>query len=40
VDPATLAGSYIATMHKSDGWSASEFTWVPNDGTYDLTPIQ
>lgn len=36
IDPTTLKDSYVATMRKSDGWNAGEFTWIANDGTFDL----
>jgi len=36
IDPTTLKDSYVATMRKSDSWNAGEFTWIANDGTYDL----
>jgi hypothetical protein len=36
IDPTTLTDSYVATMRKSDGWNAGQFTWTTKDGTYDL----
>jgi hypothetical protein len=36
IDPTTLKDSYVATIRKSDGWNAGEFTWIAKDGTFEL----
>jgi len=36
VNPATLRGTYIATMRKKEGWRTGEFAWLPKEKSFDL----